>query len=138
MSVGAVRAERHDDLGAMPPQLADDAQGRLPRIGNVEPPVRIAEQRDIANPERLRRGPELRLPDPRERLGAGVLALTRSIPAETARVPARGGDQEDIGSLGSVARERAAEPERFVVGMGEHGHQPPARTGAHPESPFTS
>jgi hypothetical protein len=99
MSVGAVRAERHDDLGAMPPQLADDAQGRLPRIGRVELPVAVAEERDVANTQRLRCGPQLRFPDSRERLGSGMLGLTRAMPAETARVPARGGDQEDVDSL---------------------------------------
>ena len=43
---------------------------------------------------------------------------------ETATFAAGGGDQKSLYALGAVFRERPSHSERFVVGMGQHTHQP--------------
>ena len=43
--------------------------------------------------------------------------------AVAAAVAARGGQQKDIDAFGRVFRERAADTQRFVIGVRQHGHQ---------------
>src|SRR5262249_3355974 len=40
-----------------------------------------------------------------------------------AAVAARGCQQKDVGAFGRVFRERATYPQRFVIGVCQHGHQ---------------
>ena len=44
--------------------------------------------------------------------------------AVSAGVAARGGQQKDVDAFGRVFRERASHAQGFVIGVGEHGHQP--------------
>ena len=53
--------------------------------------------------------------------------LVGSKTAVAPSVPARRRQQKYLDPFCCVFRQRASHAERFVVGMGEHGHQPPCR-----------
>jgi hypothetical protein len=52
-----------------------------------------------------------------------VQGITGTMPVIAAAFAARCRKQEDVNACRCVLRERPADAERFVVGMGEHGHQ---------------
>jgi hypothetical protein len=45
------------------------------------------------------------------------------VAAVAAAVAGRRGQQKDLDAFGCVFGERAAHAQRFVIGVGEHGHQ---------------
>ena len=77
MSVGAVRSERHDDVGLDPPQVSDNGRDRLARVRAVEMLIAIVEQRDFAHTQHRGGGAQLRLTDVRQRQRAGMLMIVR-------------------------------------------------------------
>ncbi len=59
--------------------------------------------------------------------------------AVPAAIAARRGQEKDVDAFGRVFREHATDPQRFVIGMGEDGHQPrSAHEGAYYRSEMTS
>ena len=125
MPVRAVRPERHDDVGPDAPQVTGDARDRLARIRPIELLIAIVEQRS----SRARPAPRPRRAAPLSRISAsatapGMLGRTGPMPAVSAGIAARGGQQKDVDAFGRVLRQRAADAQRFVVGMGEHREQP--------------
>jgi hypothetical protein len=54
--------------------------------------------------------------------------IPAAVATEAATVAARRGDEEHVHAFRRVLRQRAAHSQRFIVGMGEHGQQPPSRT----------
>ncbi len=108
-----------DDVRPDAAQVAGDRFLRGCGIDRVERAVRIAEERDLAHAQLLRRGPQLRL----ARLADDVGARTLAAVAEPATLAARRRDEIRLDAFRRVFRQRPARPQRLVVGVGEDAHQ---------------
>ena len=94
---------------------------------SVEAAVHVVEQDQLAHPEHLDRRAQLGFTDPGQRLRPGMTRIALRDPAESSALAAGRGEHERLDALGRVARDRAAETERFVVGMGQHRQEPERR-----------
>ena len=68
-------------------------------------------------------GTQLRLPHLRERFWTGMPGIVRTMTAVASAVAAGGGEQKHVNAFGRVLGERAADAERLIVWVREHGHQ---------------
>jgi hypothetical protein len=96
MSVGAVRPERHDDVGANPSQMPDDPRDSLPRVRAVQMLVVIVEQGNVAHAQHRRGRAQLGLTNLRQAHRAGMPMIVRGMAAVPAAFTARGGQQKDV------------------------------------------
>ena len=121
VTIRAVRSEGDDHVRPGTADFGGDPGDDRRRVAPVQLAVHLVQQHHPPDPER-RRGPfQLPLSDPAELPRAGVGERI----AGPAALAAGRGDKHRFHSLSRVLREGAAEPERFVVRVGEDAHQRP-------------
>ena len=120
MAVRAERIEGDDDVRADAAYVTGDRLARLGRIDAVELAVEIVEHDHLAHAELVCRRAQLGLARAPDDVGPGPGSLVVESPA----LAARGGHHERLDPFARILRENPARPERLIVGMGEHAHQP--------------
>src|SRR5262252_6365715 len=66
MPIGAIRSERHDDLGLNSSNMLNNGGNNLARFGAIEVLVAVIEHRDFTHTQRRRGGAQLRFADARK------------------------------------------------------------------------
>jgi len=128
--VRAIGTERDDDRRADSPDVAGNIRDDLTRIGAVDELVAVAEHGNVVHTEDGRGGAKLRLAHDAECRWAGMSGITGSSRAKPSAIAACGRDQRRRHALGCVPRQCAAETQRLIVRVCEHGHET-----AHPSLP---
>ncbi len=128
MAVGAVGAEGHHHLRLDAPDVRGDRLDRFADVGPIQRLVLIVEHRDVGDPQHRGRRAQFLLADLSQTLGAGVLGRI-PMPPESALLSPGGRDEKRLDALGCVLRQRAADTQRLVVGVGQDGHQAKGRGG---------
>ena len=129
MPVRSIRTESDDHLGPNAPDVRRNSANRR-RGGNcVHAAVRVAEDRDLPNPEHRGGFTQLRFTN-----AADFLRLS-ALPVWTEPPPLPASSRREIrpDPLSRVFGDRAAETERFIVGMSQNGQQPES-SWQHPPS----
>ncbi len=120
MTVRTERIEGDDDLRPDPSNVAGDLLARLGSIGAIQLAVEIIQQADFTHAELARRRAQLGFPGLSDNRRPRRCALV----VESAPFTARRRDDEGLDAFSRVFRENPSRPERLIVGMGKHAHQP--------------
>src|SRR5262249_56186409 len=79
---------------------------------------------DVSKAEHAGCAAKLALADGRQGRRAGMLGVSWRMAAVTATLTARCRHQGNVHAFRRILRQRAAETQRFIVRVREHGHQP--------------
>ena len=120
MAVGAERIEGDDHVRPDASNVAGDLFARLCRIDAIQLAIEIVEQADLAHAKLACRGAQLGLAclpdDSRPR--------RRALVVEPPALAASRRHDEGLDAFSRILREHPARPERLIVWMSEHAHQP--------------
>ena len=122
--VRTIRREGEQDMRARPADVFDNRRDGFGDVRAIELLIVIIEQADLPDAERGGRRMELAFANLRQRCAAWMLRAVDAVAEVPPVFSARGGEQEGLDPFARISREYAAEPERFVVGMSGHDHQP--------------
>ena len=126
VAVGAVGAEGHHHLRLDTPDVRGDRLDRFADVNSIQRLVLIVEHRDVGHPQHRGRRAKFPLADLSQSLGARVLGRL-AMPPESALLSPGGRDEKRLDALGRVLRQGAADTQRLVVWVGQHGHQAKGR-----------
>ena len=120
MAVRAERIEGDDDLRPDASNVAGDLLARLGRIDAIQLAIEIVQQAHLAHAELACRRAQLGLacsPDDRR-------PRRRALVVEPPALAASRRHDEGLDAFSRVFRENPSRPERLIVWMSEHAHQP--------------